>query len=449
MLEKTLDSINSKSFLIEIFGLGYVGFPLAVRLASSGFKVRGIDINPQRIERLKKNDLMDSEIHLKNEFINCRKNTNLELVTSPIKSEEPKIGIISVHTPIPDENIPSNKFVQEAIENFLETSKAGDIIILESSVGSGTTDEMEKIVQSKGYSVGQDYGFSFCPERIDPQNKKWHLENIPRIIYCSDDTTFKIAEIIYKNVNKTHLLRVDSSRIAEVVKSYENAFRLVNISLVNELAILCDKLEINVRDVIKAAATKPFGFMPFYPGAGAGGHCIPKDPRFLLDTAKKYDLKFSTIENALQINFEIPKYICDSIEKSIEKLGLEKSVLVCGLTYKPDVEDMRDSPGFKLLNEFKKRNFKISSYDPYFKKELLSKYLKENNLESLDFENKNELSDDDIQNISCVCIVQHHTKSKFRLMEIYDNSLVPFIYDCQSQFVKKTSSKTFLDSLGS
>jgi len=189
--------------------------------------------------------------------------------------------------------------------------------------------------------------------------------------------------------------------------------------------------------------------MPFYPGAGAGGHCIPKDPRFLLDTAKKYDLKFSTIENALQINFEIPKYICDSIEKSIEKLGLEKSVLVCGLTYKPDVEDMRDSPGFKLLNEFKKRNFKISSYDPYFKKELLSKYLKENNLENLDFENKNELSDDDIQNISCVCIVQHHTKSKFRLMEIYDNSLVPFIYDCQSQFVKKTSSKTFLDSLGS
>ena len=122
MLEKTLDSINSKSFLIEIFGLGYVGFPLAVRLASSGFKVRGIDINPQRIERLKKNDLMDSEIHLKNEFINCRKNTNLELVTSPIKSEEPKIGIISVHTPIPDENIPSNKFVQEAIENFLGES---------------------------------------------------------------------------------------------------------------------------------------------------------------------------------------------------------------------------------------------------------------------------------------------------------------------------------------
>jgi len=448
-LEKTLGAISSKLAIIEVFGLGYVGFPLAVRLASSGFKVIGIDINPQRIERLKNNKLMDSEIHLKNEFMQSRKNNTFELVTSSKKSEKAKIGIICVHTPIPDENTPSNKFVKEAIENFLETSKLGDMIILESSVTGGTTDEMEKIVESKGYSIGHDYRFSFCPERIDPQNKKWHLENIPRIIYCSDDTTYKIAEIIYKNVNKEHLLRVDSPRIAEVVKSYENAFRLVNISLVNELAILCDKLGISVKDVIKAASTKPFGFMPFYPGAGAGGHCIPKDPRFLLEAAKKNDLKFSTIENALQINFEIPKYICDSIERTIRKLDLEKSVLVCGLTYKPDVEDMRDSPGFKLLSEFKKINFKVLSYDPYFKNELLSKYLKENNLESLDFENKNELIDEDLKNISCLCIVQHHTKSKFKLMEIYEKSMVPFIYDCQSQFEKKTSSKTFLDSLGS
>ncbi len=448
-MQKTLDAVKSKSFSIEVFGLGYVGFPLAVRLASNGFKVRGIDINNQRIERLKNNELMDSELHLKNEFIHCRENKNLELETSPIKSEEPKIGIISVHTPIPDENIPSNKFVKEAIENFLETSKAGDMIILESSVEGGTTDEMEKIVETKGYKVGQDFGFSFCPERIDPQNKKWHLENIPRIIYCSDDTSYKIAEIIYKNVNKAHLLRVDSPRIAEVVKSYENAFRLVNISLVNELAILCDKLGINVIDVNKAASTKPFGFMPFYPGAGAGGHCIPKDPRFLLDAAKKAGVKFSTIEKALQINFEIPKYICNSIERSLEKLNCGKSVLVSGLTYKPDVEDMRDSPGFKLLLEFKKKGFKVSAYDPYFKKELLQKYLKENYLESLDFEQKNDLNDNSLSKIDCLCIVQHHTKTKSRLSEIYEKSLVPFIYDCQSKFEKIPGAKTYLDSLGS
>ncbi len=291
-MQQTLDSVKSNKFSIEVFGLGYVGFPLAVRLASSGFKVRGIDISTHRIDRLKNNDLMDSELHLKNEFIHCHENNNIELLTSPKKSEGPKIGIISVPTPLPDESTPSTKFVKEAINSFLDTSKAGDMIILESSVGGGTTDEMEKIVESRGYSIGKDYGFSFCPERIDPQNKKWQLENIPRIIYCSDDTSYEIAEIIYKNVNNAHLLRVDSPRIAEVVKSYENAFRLVNISLVNELAILCDKLGISVRDVINAAATKPFGFMPFYPGAGAGGHCIPKDPRFLLDAAKKNNLKF-------------------------------------------------------------------------------------------------------------------------------------------------------------
>lgn len=449
MIEKTLELISSKSIIVEVFGLGYVGFPLAVRLATSGFKVRGIDINTKRIERLKNDELMDSELHLKNEFRHCIDNKNLELATSPEKSDKPKIGIISVHTPIPDQTTASNKFVKEAIKNFLSTSKSGDIIILESSVGGGTTEEMQKIVELQGYKIGQDYGFCFCPERIDPQNKKWHLENIPRIIYCSDDTSFKIAEKIYKNVNKAHLHRVDSPRIAEAVKSYENAFRLVNISLVNELAILCDKLEIKVMDVIKAAATKPFGFMPFYPSAGAGGHCIPKDPRFLLDAAKKSNVKFSTIENALQINFEIPKYICNSIQSKIEKLSLEKSVLVCGLAYKPDVEDMRDSPGFKLLNEFKKKNFKVSGYDPYFKKELLSKYLKENFLEELEFEQKNNLNDDSLVNISCICIVQHHTKSKFRLMEIYEKSIVPFIYDCQSNIERKIESKTVLDSLGS
>jgi UDP-N-acetyl-D-glucosamine dehydrogenase len=447
-MQRTLDAIKSNSFSIDVFGLGYVGFPLAVRLASGGFKVKGIDINPQRIQRLNNNDLMDTELHLKDEFIHCRKNKNLELATSPTKSNEPKIGIISVHTPIPDKNTLPNRFVKEAIENFLATSKDGDMIILESSVGSGTTEEMQKIVEDNGYKIGKDFGFCFCPERIDPQNKKWHLENIPRIIYCSDDTSYKIAENIYKKVNNAHLFRVDSPRIAEVVKSYENAFRLVNISLVNELAILCDKLGINVIDVIKAAATKPFGFMPFYPGAGVGGHCIPKDPRFLLDAAKKYDVKFSTIENALQVNFEIPKYICNSIEKTLEKINLEKSVLVCGLTYKPDVEDMRDSPGFKLLSEFKKRNFKVSAYDPYFKKELLPKYLKENYLEELEFEHKTDLNDDSLMNISCLCIVQHHTKTKFRLMEIYEKSIIPFIYDCQSQLGKKLESKTYLDSLG-
>lgn len=448
MLEKTLELISSKSYLVEVFGLGYVGFPLAVRLANGGIKVRGIDINPKRIKRLKNNELLDSELYLKNEFQHCRNNHNLELEGFPSKSENPKIGIICVHTPIPDKNTSSNKFVIEAVNSFLETSKSGDIIILESSVGGGTTEDVKDIIESSAYKVGIDFGLCFCPERIDPLNKKWNLENIPRIIYCSDDISFKISEKIYKHVNNAHLHRVSSSKIAEVVKSYENAFRLVNISLVNELAILCDKLKINVSDVIKAASTKPFGFMPFYPSAGAGGHCIPKDPRFLLDAAKKFNMNFSTIENALNVNFEIPKYICNKIEKKLAGKKLEKSVLVCGLTYKPNVEDMRDSPGFKIIKEFNNKKFKVLIYDPFFKEELIEKYLKENFLDKLDFEYKKGLDDETLKKVSCLCIVQHHTKSKFRLMEIYEKSLVPYIYDCQNNIDVINESKTELDSLG-
>ena len=447
-LAKTLEATHSKSLIVEIFGLGYVGFPLAIRLANSGFKVRGIDINSKLIERLKNSILMESELHLKNEFLECKKNLNLELSESSLKSDTPKIGIICVPTPMPNQKTKSSVLVKSAIEDFLATSQIGDIIIIESSIELGTTEEMKQFIESRDLKIGQDYGLSFCPERIDPQNKKWKLENIPRIIYCSDDLSFQIAQKVYHYVNNSNLVRVKSPKIAEVVKSFENAFRLVNISLVNELAILCDKLEINVKDVMNAAATKPFGFMPFYPSAGAGGHCIPKDPRFLVESAKKFNAKFSTIENALQINSQIPLYICKSIEQTCGKLNLEKSILVCGLTYKADVEDMRDSPGFKILNELKARNFRVYAYDPFFKEVLLEKYLIENNLNGMNFELKNNLSDDCLKSISCICVVQHHTQTKFRLREIYEKSLVPFIYDCQRQLLKNPKSKTYLDFLG-
>jgi len=447
-LQKTLESVKSKSFLVEIFGLGYVGFPLAVRLANSGINVRGIDVNPQRIERLQNNKLMDSELQIKNEFLNCRENKNLELAKSPSESQNPKIGIICVPTPMPEKNDGSNVFVKKAVENFLSTSTQGDLIILESSIEVGTTEELQKIIESKGFKVGENYGLCFCPERIDPKNKEWGLENILRVIYCSDNASFDIAKQIYQHVNNANLIRVSSPRVAEVVKSFENAFRLVNISLVNELAILCDKLGINVKEIIDAAATKPFGFMPHYSGAGVGGHCIPKDPRFLLESAKKFDVKFDTIENALHVNSQMSNYICNSIEKTLNDLNLDKSVLVCGLAYKANVEDMRDSPGFKIIKELKSRGFKVFGYDPFFNKNFIEKYLIENNLTELNFEVKNDLHKASLNEISCLCIVQHHDKNKDMITEIYEKSIIPFIYDCQNKLKINPQSKTHLDFLG-
>ncbi len=447
-LEETKDRIEEKSISIEIFGLGYVGFPLSVRLATGNFKVIGIDVNEERIERLKNNELMDSEIHLAKEFNVSRQNKNIELQTEPKESLNPKVGIICVPTPIPSKDISSDIFVKTAVNSFLQYAKIGDVIILESSIEVGTTEKIKNIIESKGFKIGKNFGLCFCPERIDPSNKEWGIENIPRVIYCSDELSFKISKKIYQNVNGGNLFKVDDPKIAEVVKSFENAFRLVNISLVNELAMLCDKLKINVKDVIDAAATKPFGFMAHYPGAGAGGHCIPKDPRFLLESAKKYQSNFITIENALKINLEMPQYISKNIEKSLSQKKLEKSVIVCGLSYKPNVEDMRDSASFKIISDLKKKEFKVFGYDPYFKNESVNKYLIENNLNELNFEKIENLNDENLRNISCLCIVQHHDIVRERILEIYEQGKIPLIYDCQHKISKKFNSKSILEFLG-
>ena len=446
-MEKLREIIKNKECIIEIFGLGYVGFPLAVRLATKEFRVIGVDVNHDRVDRLEKNELLDSEISLKNEFIKCRER-NLTLSTESSKNDLPKIGIICVPTPIPSAEISSDIYVKKAVEDFLDKAKEGDCLILESSIEVGTTERMQEIIEKRGFKIGESLGLSFCPERIDPSNKEWGIENIPRVIYCSDDSTFEISKEIYNNVNGGNLIRVEHPKIAEVVKSFENAFRLVNISLVNELAILCDNLGISVKSVIDAAATKPFGFMPHYPGAGAGGHCIPKDPRFLLESAKKFQTNFITIENALSINTNMPKYIASIIDDNIEELELKKSVLVCGLSYKTNVEDMRDSASFKIIDELKTKGYKVYGYDPFFKDESLSKYLIENNLKEINFIRLEKMDDESLKNIDCICIVQHHESTKEKLTEIYKESKVPLLYDCQNKIKKIDNSKTILKFLG-
>jgi len=447
-LEKTIEKIISNECSIQVFGLGYVGFPLAIRLAKSGFKVLGIDTDFRKIDQLKNNLLFGTELSLKTEFLESAQNGNFVPSLEPKKSDLPRIGIICVPTPIPDGKTNSEVYVIAAVEKFLASAKRGDILILESSVRCGTTEQVIKIVKSRGYLVGKDFGVCFCPERIDPLNQKWKLENIPRVIFASDDLTYEIAKRVYQQVNNSNLFRVNSAKVAEVVKSFENAYRLVNISLVNELAILCDKLKINVNEVIDAASTKPFGFMSFQSGAGAGGHCIPKDPKFLLDLAKKNAIKFSSINSAIEINYEIPKYIVESIEKIHNELGLDKSVLVIGLSYKSNIEDMRDSPGFKISNEFAKRKFKTAAFDPHFKNDLLEKYLIENQIKKLNFKILSELDENFIKQYDSICLVQHHNKIKHKIDEIYKKSFVPLIYDCQNKLNFLPNSKTVLKGFG-
>ena len=188
--------------------------------------------------------------------------------------------------------------------------------------------------------------------------------------------------------------------------------------------------------------------MPHYPGAGAGGHCIPKDPRFLLESAKKFQTNFVTIENALKINLQMPNYIANSVEKSLSQKGFKKSVIICGLSYKSNVEDMRDSASFKIISDLKKKDFKVFGYDPYFNDESIEKYLIENNLNELNFEKIENLNNENLKGISCLCVVQHHDSVKERISEIYKQGKIPLIYDCQHKILKESNAKSILEFLG-
>jgi UDP-N-acetyl-D-glucosamine dehydrogenase len=446
-LKETLQSINEKNSNIEVFGLGYIGFPIAVRLAKAGFKITGIDKDENKIQRLERNFLIDNELNLKQEYEQVRGQNKFNLSGQTQSTQNPKISIICVPTPIPSGSQDSNFFIKEVVHSILSTANKGDMIIVESSIEVGTTEWIQEQIELKGFLVGKNYGLAFCPERIDPLNKSWTIHNIPRVIYCSDDITFEIAKNIYKYVNNANLVKVASSRVAEVVKSFENGFRLVNISLVNELAMLCDKLGISVSEVLKAASTKPFGFLPFYTSAGAGGHCIPKDPIFLLNSSKKFKGSFQTIESALSTNSLIPSYIAGSIDKKLSNLGKAKSGIVWGLTYKENIEDMRDSPGFKLIEELRKLNYNVVGYDPFFDQKLKEVYFAENNI-SKEFDVLLDLKDNILSEYSCIVVVQHHDIDKKRLEEIYQKSLVAVIYDCLNKLTPNPDSKTFLLGFG-
>lgn len=451
-LAATLEAVRAGRYAAEVYGLGYVGLPLAVRLAGGGVRVTGIDTDAGRVERLRAGRLMSSEAHLAGEFGRAVASGRLSVERRPAPAAGmPKVGIICVPTPPPGGPEPSSAGVMAAAGAFAGAGGAGDVVVIESSVGSGTTDGVRRMIESRGLAVGRDYGLAFCPERIDPANKRWGLENIPRVVYCSDDLTFGVAGEVYGHVNSANLLRVSSAPVAEVVKSYENAFRLVNISLVNELAVLCDALGIDSREVISAAATKPFGFMPFAPGAGAGGHCIPKDPRFLSEAARAAGgPAFASIDSALATNAAMPEYVCGRILDRLESMGLARTAVVCGMAYKADVEDMRDSPGFRIAAGLAARGFAVRTFDPFHDDALLPRYLKENGMEAggARFEAVGGLDAATLRGTSCLCVVQHHARARRQVEEAYASSLVPVVYDCQNRLRPAAGSSAVLDRLG-
>ena len=350
---------------ITVVGQGYVGLPLAIATADAGFKVFGLDLNQDRITLLSRGisiieDLNDEAI-LRN-----LKSKNYEPTTNPKIINQSKIVLICVPTPITNDNKPDLEALISATTTVGRNLKSGTLVIVESTIEPGTCRNilLPILLMESGLKLGE-FEIAYSPERIDPTNKKWGISNTPKLVAGLTDNATKRAEEFYGKFIESIII-CSSLEIAETAKLLENTFRLVNISFINELAIFCQKIGIDITEVISAAATKPYGFMPFYPGVGVGGHCIPVDPIYLANAAKLVGAPTRFIELADQVNQEMPGYFVARAEEKIGGLK-DKKVLVVGVSYKPNVSDVRETSVETLISGLKKKGAQVSWHDDLVK----------------------------------------------------------------------------------
>ena len=358
--------MNTKN--IAVIGLGYVGLPLLITAAEAGFFVYGIDKNEKIVNNLNKGtshiDDIKSE-NLKKLLKNFKATTDEQVI------KKASIIIICVPTPLTKYKTPDTTYIESAAEMIAKNiNKANKpLVILESTTYPGTTEELlQPIIEKSGLKAGRDFYLSFSPERVDPGNKM-KFKDIPTVVGGIDKKSTELTEIFYKKLGmKTH--SVTSAKTAEMTKLLENIYRLVNISLINEIKLLCDKMEIDIWEVIEAAKTKPYGFTAFYPGPGVGGHCIPLDPFYLSWKAKEYGFFARFIELAGEINELMPHYVITKVQRVLnnDKKSINGStILVLGVTYKKDISDTRESPALKIINDLIGKGGKIIYNDPYIK----------------------------------------------------------------------------------
>jgi UDP-N-acetyl-D-glucosamine dehydrogenase len=352
---------------VAVIGLGYVGLPLAVMFVKAGFTVRGIDTNQKKISELLNcrsyiEDITDDDIKEMMSSGRFGASGNYEWI------KKCDMVCICVPTPLDKNRQPDLSFVVNSTEKIAKYLRHGHIIVLESTTYPGTTEEiMLPILQKKRLKVGKDFYLAFSPERIDPGNKKFTLKDIPKVVGGVTPRCSKMVSSFYEKVFPS-IHTVDSPKVAEMEKLLENVFRSVNIALVNELAMLCRKMKINIWDVIEAAKTKPYGFMPFYPGPGIGGHCIPLDPFYLSWKAKEYGMNTHFIELAGEVNASMPSYVVELVQSSLNDEGKSikgAKILVLGAAYKKDINDCRESPSLKIIEELIQSNAVLSYNDPY------------------------------------------------------------------------------------
>lgn len=366
--EKLMDKINSKTAVLGVLGLGYVGLPLAVEKARAGFQVKGFDVQQKKVDMVNAGhnyigDVVDDDLAA------LVKEGRLMASADFSGIAECDAVAICVPTPLDEHFQPDISYVSESANQIAKYAHPGMLVVLESTTYPGTTEEIiQPLLEARGLKVGEDVFLAFSPERVDPGNAVYKTKNTPKVVGGVTERCGELAAAIYRSVLESDIKVVSSPKVAEMEKILENTFRNINIALVNEMAILCERMGISVWEVIDAAKTKPYGYMAFYPGPGLGGHCIPIDPFYLTWKAREYNYHTRLIESAGEINNSMPEYCVNRISNqlnSVKKPLRGTKVFMLGVSYKPDIDDLRESPALILAELFTKEGCILSYNDPF------------------------------------------------------------------------------------
>ncbi|HIC89844.1 MAG TPA: nucleotide sugar dehydrogenase [Anaerolineae bacterium] len=373
--------INDRTAQIAVIGLGYVGLPLAMAFAEAGFPVTGVDVDERKVTAIQRGEsyiqdvpssrlatLVAAATMPERRGRRSADNGQLSATTDYVALDSADVAIICVPTPLNKTRDPDVRFLISAGESIAEHLHPGMLVVLESTTYPGTTDELLRpMLEKTGLRAGQDFFLAFSPERIDPGNKTYGIRNTPKVVGGMTSVCLETAVALYETIVE-QVVSVSSTATAEMVKLLENTFRAVNIALVNEVALMCDKLGLNVWEVIDAAATKPYGFMKFTPGPGLGGHCIPVDPHYLAWKLKTVNYNARFIELASEVNTSMPRYVVEKVTDALNddfKPVRGSHILVLGVAYKRDIDDVRESPALDIIRLLQEKGAEVVYHDPY------------------------------------------------------------------------------------
>lgn len=420
--ECLMDKIKNRTATIGIIGLGYVGLPLAVECSKNGYKVVGFDVQEKKVTLVNKGsnyigDIVDSELKGLVNSGSLTATADFEFI------KDIDIVLICVPTPLDKYQQPDISYVKSSTESIGKYLRPGMLVILESTTYPGTTEELvlPALEEKSGLKCKEDFYLAFSPERVDPGNAIYKTKNTPKVVGGIGKDSTEIAAALYKNVLESGVFQVSSPKIAEMEKILENTYRNINIGLINEMAIICNKMNIDVWEVIEAAKTKPYGFQAFYPGPGLGGHCIPLDPYYLTWKAREYDYHTRLIELSGEINNYMPQYILERSSKILNRFKKslkESKILILGVAYKSDIDDYRESPALKVIENFQNEGSEVKFYDPY-----ISIYKRNGK----DYKGT-ELTKEVLNNSDLVVILTDHKKYDYNFIQ--ENS--KFIFDTRN-----------------